>query len=96
MKRRESLKYIAASALASGILATGCKPAEKKEEAAATGEAKPGIHRYEDEQQYEESVNRMPKFFNDHEMATLTILGDIIIPKDEVSGSASDAKVQTY
>jgi hypothetical protein len=36
------------------------------------------------------------KFFTDHEMATITILADIIIPKDEVSGSASDAKVPEF
>lgn len=95
MKRRESLKYIAAGALASGMLATGCKPSEKKEEV-ATGEVKSGIHRYEDELRYEESVAKMPKFFTDHEMATITILGDIIIPKDDASGSASDAGVPDF
>jgi gluconate 2-dehydrogenase gamma chain len=36
------------------------------------------------------------KFFTDHELATITLLGDIIIPKDEVSGSASDAKVTDF
>jgi gluconate 2-dehydrogenase gamma chain len=35
-------------------------------------------------------------FFTPEEMATITILGDIIIPKDEVSGSASDAKVPDF
>jgi gluconate 2-dehydrogenase gamma chain len=29
-------------------------------------------------------------------MATITILGDIIIPRDDVSGSASDAKVPAF
>ena len=29
-------------------------------------------------------------------MATITFLADIIIPKDEVSGSASDAKVPDF
>jgi len=29
-------------------------------------------------------------------MATITVLGDIIIPKDAVSGSASDAKVPDF
>ena len=29
-------------------------------------------------------------------MATITVLADIIIPKDEVSGSASDAKVPDF
>jgi len=38
----------------------------------------------------------MLKFFTDAEMATITVLGDIIIPKDDVSGSASDAKVPEF
>src|SRR6266487_2560981 len=38
----------------------------------------------------------MGRFFSDHEVATITVLGDIIIPKDEVSGSASDAKVPEF
>ena len=36
------------------------------------------------------------KFFSEHEMATITILADIIIPKDDVSGSASEAKVPEF
>ncbi|MGH2564271.1 MAG: gluconate 2-dehydrogenase subunit 3 family protein, partial [Ginsengibacter sp.] len=35
-------------------------------------------------------------FFTPEEMATITILGDIIIPKDDVSGSAADAKVPDF
>src|SRR6202023_4363486 len=35
-------------------------------------------------------------FFTPDEMKTITILADIIIPKDEVSGSASDAKVPDF
>jgi hypothetical protein len=35
-------------------------------------------------------------FFTPAEMTTITILGDIIIPKDEISGSASDAKVPDF
>ncbi|MCH5598690.1 gluconate 2-dehydrogenase subunit 3 family protein [Niabella ginsengisoli] len=95
MKRRESLKYIAASALASATLAAGCKPGEKKEEAAKEA-FKPGVHRYEDELQELKALENMPKFFNEHEIATITILGDIIIPKDAVSGSASEAKVPDF
>ena len=36
------------------------------------------------------------KFFDAHELATITILVDIIIPKDERSGSATDAKVPEF
>src|SRR5215510_7470346 len=32
-----------------------------------------------------------PRFFNAHEYATIVLLGDLIIPKDARSGSASDA-----
>jgi len=35
-------------------------------------------------------------FFTKHEMATITVLTDIIIPKDDRSGSASDAKVPEF
>lgn len=97
MKRRDSLKYIAAGALATGTLAIGCNPADKKNETAAPPpDKKTGLHRYEDEKIYEEEVEKMPDFFNAHEMATITVLADIIIPKDEVSGSASDAKVSDF
>jgi hypothetical protein len=37
-----------------------------------------------------------PDFFDEHEMRTITALSDIIIPKDNVSGSASDAKVPEF
>ena len=37
-----------------------------------------------------------PKFFNQHEWKTVHVLADYIIPKDDRSGSASDAKVPEY
>ena len=37
-----------------------------------------------------------PKFFNAHEWATVRMLVDYIIPRDDVSGSATDAKVPEY
>jgi gluconate 2-dehydrogenase gamma chain len=37
-----------------------------------------------------------PKFFNAHEYATVRMLVDIIIPKDERSGSATDAAVPEF
>lgn len=36
------------------------------------------------------------QFFNDHEMKTISTLTDIIIPKDDVSGSATDAGVPDF
>lgn len=97
MKRRDSLKYIAAGALASGALAIGCTTNDKKETSGGTGIEKEGsVHRYEDEKIHEKEVDTLPDFFNNHEMATIAILADIIIPKDEISGSAADARVPEF
>lgn len=37
-----------------------------------------------------------PEFFTPHELATVTILADMVIPRDERSGSASDAGAPLY
>jgi hypothetical protein len=37
-----------------------------------------------------------PKFFSPHEWATVVILVDYVIPRDERSGSATDAKVPEF
>jgi hypothetical protein len=37
-----------------------------------------------------------PKFFNAHEWATIAVLVDIIIPRDDRSGSATDAAVPEF
>lgn len=37
-----------------------------------------------------------PKFFTPHEYATVRVLADMVIPADEHSGSATDAKVPEY
>jgi hypothetical protein len=37
-----------------------------------------------------------PRFFNGHEWATVALLADYVIPRDERSGSATDAKVPEY
>jgi len=41
-------------------------------------------------------VTFAPRFFTPAELATATLLGDMVIPKDAKSGSASDAKVPEY
>lgn len=101
MKRRESLKFIAASALASGALAVGCKTSDDKADVKPVDPLKEqktkfGVHRYPDEERNEKEVANLPDFFTMQEKATLVVLADIIIPKDDVSGSASDAKVADF
>lgn len=94
MDRRKSLKLIATGAIAVPAVIAGCKDEDKKPEVAK--EPQFNLDRNKEEVESEKRLLAMGKFFTDHEMATITLLGDIIIPKDEVSGSASDAKVPEF
>jgi hypothetical protein len=95
MDRRKSLKIIAGTAVAGGAMLAGCGPAEDKK---VVGTAEPSftIDRNPDELKYEKSLLAREKFFTEHEMATISVLADIIIPKDEVSGSATEAQVPEF
>jgi hypothetical protein len=95
MKRRESLKLIVTGAVAVPAVVAGCGPDEKKTEVAAANPTFT-LDRNPAEIENEKRILAMPKFFTDHEMATIAILSDIIIPKDEISGSATDAKVPEF
>ena len=94
MKRRESLKLIVTGAVAVPAVVAGCGPDEKK--AVAAADPTFNLDRNPAEIANEKRILAMDKFFTDHEMATIAILSDIIIPKDDVSGSATDAKVPDF
>jgi len=96
MDRRKSLKIIVTGTLAGGAIATGCSPSDKKVEEVKKGEPQFAVDRYPEELKHEKAVLAEGQFFSAHDMATITLLADIIIPKDEISGSASDAKVPAF
>ena len=77
-----------------GVLVEACTSADKKNIAASADASLDD--RMQEEKAYLVKMEKEPKFFNEHEMATITVLGDIIMPKDDVSGSASDAKVPEF
>ena len=52
--------------------------------------------RMQEEKDYLKKLNAGDTFFTAHEMATITVLADIIMPKDVVSGSASEAKLPDF
>lgn len=94
MNRRESLKILGIGAISAGVIAEGCKSPEKKDTNAKDPEFT--YDRAKEELEREKQLLAQDKFFTKEEMATITILVDIIIPKDEVSGSATDAKVPDF
>ncbi len=98
MDRRKSIKTLLIGGISTSVLAEACTSVEKKpltnpEEAKdLTGTT---LNRMPEEKKYEKQL-QAETFFTPEEMATITILGDIIIPRDVVSGSASDAKVPDF
>jgi hypothetical protein len=96
MDRRKSLKLIVTGAVAAPIAIAGCNTDDKKGTIAKADEPVFTLDRNPDELKYEKELLAKEKFFTEHEMATIAILADIIIPKDDVSGSATDAKVPDF
>ncbi|MDB5248627.1 MAG: gluconate 2-dehydrogenase subunit 3 family protein [Segetibacter sp.] len=92
MNRRDSLKALTIGTLSAEVLLKACKP---KDENAAVVKKDGEADRPQNELDRNKALEE-EKFFTDHEMATITVLADIIIPKDEKSGSASDAKVPEF
>lgn len=83
---------MAAGSVGAGLLLQ-CKP-EKKEPAPTTaGEL--NYDRTPAEVAREKEL-MSEKFFDEHEMKTIATMSDIIIPRDDVSGSATDAGVPDF
>jgi gluconate 2-dehydrogenase gamma chain len=85
--RRDALRLITAAPAAAALIWTPAEAEQAQERAqqsrAATAQAK-------------STATFHPKFFTAHEYATVTVLVDLIIPKDERSGSATDAGVPEF
>ena len=93
MDRRKSLKAIVLGSVSTGILLDACKTADKK----VAGTAPPEFTIDRATEEVAEHRKLMSeKFFNQHEMSTIAVLSDIIIPADDKSGSATDAKVPDF
>jgi len=93
MKRRDSLKALTLGTLGAVTLLQSCETDKKAETTPA--ENKLNYDRHPFEKQRDEKL-LSEKFFDDHEMKTITVLGDIIMPKDDVSGNASEAGVPAF
>ncbi|NOT76537.1 MAG: gluconate 2-dehydrogenase subunit 3 family protein [Cyclobacteriaceae bacterium] len=97
MDRRKYLKTLAVGTISTGVILESCAPEKPKDAPVAvnTAEAEGGPARQPEEIAHFKKISA-EKFFDDHEMKTITILVDIIIPRDDTSGSATDAKVPDF
>ena len=94
MNRRKSIKAILLGTASTALIADACTTSDKN--ATAGNTVLNDVDRMEEEKKYLKTVQATETFFTTTEMATITILADIIIPKDDISGTASDAKVPDF
>lgn len=95
MDRRKSIKTLLVGTAAAAVLIESCEPKNKKDATGATDAVLNQDDRMEEEKIAYKKLQEQT-FFTPEEMVTITLLGDIIIPKDQVSGSSSDAKVPDF
>jgi gluconate 2-dehydrogenase gamma chain len=93
MDRRKYLKTLALGTVTTGaLLESACAPGSTSTESTIPA---PTIDRTPEELAYHNKI-MAERFFDEHEMKTIAVLVDIIIPKDDVSGSASEAGVPAF
>jgi hypothetical protein len=85
VSRRQALKVLGAMPVAAALGAQQ-----------ATTPLTPGVTSQTPTKPDAAATQKGPRFFNAHEWATVALLADYVIPRDERSGSATDAKVPEY
>ena len=97
MDRRETLKSLLVGTVSGGLAISGCTAGT--EESISTVETPPS-----DEKFYGRTVEEKARdkqlmaetFFNAHEMETIAVLVDLILPANDQFGSATDAGVPEF
>ncbi len=96
MDRRNSLKSILLGSVAGGLAIHGCAPKEAQEEALSAGAKESGsFGRTPKEKELIDKLNK-EQFFNEHELSTIAVLCNLILPPDEEFGGPIDAEVPEF
>ena len=85
LNRRTMLQLLGAAPVAAGFTWTDAEAAQAAAAAQAARKPAAGV-----------KTAYKPKFFTPHEWATVNVLVDLILPKDDRSGSATDAGVPEF
>ncbi|WP_456868037.1 gluconate 2-dehydrogenase subunit 3 family protein [Galbibacter sp. BG1] len=101
MDRRKSLKAMVAGTVTSGFMFSSCltdteEPTIAKTDAPSDSDNNYDTTRTKEELAYEEELRAKGVYFNDHELATLTVLADIIIPAEGEYSAASEVGVVDF
>lgn len=95
MNRRENLKLLLAGSFGTGLILSGCgSETEKVAHQPAIGDF--GSYGRTPEEIKHNELLESTTFFTDDEKKKIDVLVDIIIPADDISGSATDAGVPDF
>ena len=96
MDRRKSINSILLGTVAGGLVVHGCKPeAASTEELAAVKSDGNHFGRTPEEKELIEKLNS-EQFFNEHELGTIAVLANLIMPPNDKFGGATDAGVPEF
>ncbi len=97
MDRRNSIKSIILGSVAGGLAVHGCKP-EAEVKAEDTQILEGYSYKYGRTPKEKERIMELEaeQFFNEHELDTIAVLSDLILPSNDKFGSATEAGVPNF
>lgn len=95
MNRRETIKSLLLGSVAAGMVLNGCTPNDSSIDLPELTKGGLSYGRTPDEIKRDTEVLE-EVFFNEHELATIAVLCDIILPKNSSYGSATDTGVPEF
>lgn len=95
MNRRDTLKSIILGSVATGFALNGCSPNVSNSEELPTLNETPLYGRTENEKLRDKKLFEAT-FFNEHELLTIAVLCDIILPKSDNYASATEADTEAF
>lgn len=97
MDRRKSIKSMLLGGAAAGLTVHGCKP-EAESKAFEVNELQGYGYKFGRTPREKEEIIKLEaeQFFNTHELETIEVLCDLILPANDKFGSATDAEVPAF
>lgn len=98
MNRRESFKTMLIGMVAGATVGatTACQPDNKEAATTNTAGGENGLYGRTPREKAHDQAVMAAEYLNEHELTTIAVLCDIILPDSEKAGSAIDAKVPDF
>lgn len=94
MDRRDTIKSLLVGSLAGGVIISACQP--DVEESIKNGDKSDGQYGRTEKEKAHDLKVMGETFFNEHEVATIAVLCDLILPASASAGSAVEAGVPEF